>query len=170
MKHELYHYGILGMHWGIRRYQNADGSLTPKGKKRYGYGTEIGSRGRKERAMDAADVYNRISTLKNMAQTDKRIKKIESLTTAYKGLVKDLDRKEVRYGELKYKQMRLANDVSWDAARVTNNPYVEKFAQLGSYIVFNGTAEGKELKALTRELDELNKKAILSSMKKSSKK
>ena len=32
---ELYHSGIKGMKWGIRRYQNADGSLTPAGRKRY---------------------------------------------------------------------------------------------------------------------------------------
>ena len=31
---ELYHHGIKGMKWGIRRYQNKDGSLTPVGKKR----------------------------------------------------------------------------------------------------------------------------------------
>ena len=30
----LYHHGILGMHWGVRRYENADGSLTEKGKKK----------------------------------------------------------------------------------------------------------------------------------------
>lgn len=32
---ELYHHGIKGMRWGVRRYQNEDGSLTPKGEKRY---------------------------------------------------------------------------------------------------------------------------------------
>lgn len=29
---ELYHHGIKGMKWGVRRYQNKDGSLTAKGK------------------------------------------------------------------------------------------------------------------------------------------
>lgn len=32
---ELYHQGIKGQRWGIRRYQNEDGSLTPAGKDRY---------------------------------------------------------------------------------------------------------------------------------------
>ena len=35
MSKELYHWGIKGMHWGVRRYQNKDGSLTPAGRKRY---------------------------------------------------------------------------------------------------------------------------------------
>ena len=32
---ELVHWGIPGMRWGVRRYQNKDGSLTSAGKKRY---------------------------------------------------------------------------------------------------------------------------------------
>lgn len=32
---ELYHWGVKGMKWGVRRYQNKDGTLTAAGKKRY---------------------------------------------------------------------------------------------------------------------------------------
>lgn len=31
---ELYHHGVKGQKWGVRRYQNKNGSLTPEGKKR----------------------------------------------------------------------------------------------------------------------------------------
>ena len=36
VSNELYHHGIKGQKWGIRRFQNPDGTLTEAGKKRYG--------------------------------------------------------------------------------------------------------------------------------------
>ena len=40
---ELKHWGIKGMKWGVRRYQNKDGSLTSAGKKRYSDGSTSSS-------------------------------------------------------------------------------------------------------------------------------
>ena len=47
---ELYHHGILGQKWGIRRYQNPDGTLTEEGKKRYANGNYSESRAAREMA------------------------------------------------------------------------------------------------------------------------
>ena len=35
VENELYHWGVKGMKWGVRRYQNKDGTLTKAGQKRY---------------------------------------------------------------------------------------------------------------------------------------
>lgn len=45
---ELYHHGIKGQKWGVRRYQNADGSLTAAGQKRY---NKIEARAKKDSEM-----------------------------------------------------------------------------------------------------------------------
>ena len=37
-ENELKHWGILNMKWGLRRFQNPDGSLTEEGRKRYNVG------------------------------------------------------------------------------------------------------------------------------------
>lgn len=46
MSGELYHHGIKGQKWGVRRYQNEDGSLTNAGRKRYGADLDINDKTR----------------------------------------------------------------------------------------------------------------------------
>ena len=58
---ELSHYGILGMKWGVRRYQNADGSLTSAGKARYG------SSSLNKALTSSSRIWNQVSKSNNTA-------------------------------------------------------------------------------------------------------
>ena len=51
---ELNHSGIKGMKWGVRNYQNKDGSLTPAGKERYGSAPENVKKARAEKIKKVA--------------------------------------------------------------------------------------------------------------------
>ena len=70
MSSELQHGGIKGQKWGVRRYQNSDGSLTPAGIKRYR--DEAGDIERRlntnKREMTADDYQNAIKKTKSVGE------------------------------------------------------------------------------------------------------
>lgn len=53
---ELYHHGIKGQKWGVRRYQNTNGRLTNAGKKRYSDGNDSSKKSSKSKMSTAKKV------------------------------------------------------------------------------------------------------------------
>lgn len=74
---ELMHWGILGMKWGVRRYQNKDGSLTAAGKKRLKKETEA--------------LKKEETVLKNRKATRAKFDKLEAKRKALAEQKKELD-------------------------------------------------------------------------------
>ena len=78
---ELYHHGIKGQKWGVRRFQNKNGSLTAAGKKRYDEYAKKES--------DYRTKLKKISKNKNLSDKEKELIKYRdnSMTKRYGGLV-----------------------------------------------------------------------------------
>ena len=74
---ELTHWGIKGMRWGVRRYQNPDGTLTPAGRKRY------------DKEMSRLKAEEKV--LKNRKATAAKLQKLNDKKKANEDLKKELD-------------------------------------------------------------------------------
>jgi len=109
---ELYHYGIKGMHWGIRRYQNPDGSLTPLGKQHYdeeidaiheSYRKKIE---KSEKRAAKADSYLKLSKEARSEKKTEKMKKKKALSEAEIKTYKDLMKAEEKMiKSLSYKEL-----------------------------------------------------------------
>ena len=99
MNDELYHYGILGMRWGVRRYQKKDGTLTNSGKKRY------------DKEMERLKAEEKI--IKNKNRTQSKLEKLEAKRKSVEELKKNSNKpkeksvKEYSDAELRERVNRL---------------------------------------------------------------
>lgn len=87
----LCHHGVKGMHWGVRRYQNSDGSYTDKGKNKYG--------------IQAARKYYKLNRLQRKQENTESFskyrrldKKMRRVKTRYDRKVAGLDNKSIEKG------------------------------------------------------------------------
>lgn len=114
---ELYHYGIKGMKWGVRRYHNFDGSLTKAGKDRLkDYKTrernEAIKRGEKFKKKHAASAEKLKTQLANQKQSgntrayDQTKKKYEKAKANLKRAKSITDAELKAIGKLSYRDMQ----------------------------------------------------------------
>lgn len=88
---ELYHWGIKGQKWGVRRYQNKNGSLTPAGKKRYSDDPKVveskaavkrASNDRNKALADYNKAYNKYYVVPSRANAKRLDESIDNLRKA----------------------------------------------------------------------------------------
>lgn len=97
---ELYHWGIKGQKWGVRRFQNKDGSLTPAGKKRYDDDVERLKSSVDVAKKNAESAYKKYSVALNRYCASPTKSNYDNLTKAnkrYESAINDRNKAQLSY-------------------------------------------------------------------------
>lgn len=106
---ELFHHGIIGMKWGVRRYQNRDGTLTAAGKKRYD--------------KEVAKLKEKEKVLKNREKTQAKFDKLAAKKA-------QLDEKERELDERSGKASKQKKEAKASKPSVDDKPRAKTVAEM----------------------------------------
>lgn len=189
--HELYHHGVTGMKWGIRRYQNKDGSLTAAGKRRYGTKANfervqvakkaaakanskeaVAKRKANERTAAEIAKYRKQAGIKDKVSEDTAPKKKTMKDMSDDELVSAIRRKQLeqQYSQLNPEKVSagkkfmnsLTNDVLIPTAKQVGKDFAIKKAK--DYLGLNDKSDS--LSALKKEVERLNLQKQIKDLKK----
>ena len=120
---QIWHWGVKGMKWGVRRYQNADGSLTNAGKRRYTTNVAANAKKKKDNPLPEESLNDPNRWVK---EDRERMKRVVDSGNQMAGNLKTLNDKSMRIQARRTPKMDLSKMTDQEMREQINRAMLEK--------------------------------------------
>lgn len=120
---QIWHWGVKGMKWGVRRYQNADGSLTDAGKRRYSSDIAANAKKKKDNRLSEEALNDPNRWVK---EDRERTKRVVDSGNQMAGNLKTLTDKSMRIQARRTEKMDLSKMTDQEMRERINRAMLEK--------------------------------------------